>query len=163
MSLVDAALQRVTDYVSTQTGGDTFFVKQPKTPDEVERACRAIDVCCANALRYAGDDPAIIRRLQKFRPSAACCDALDERSRRTGAMFVRVLLALACCAGVTYALIGNPLDPFDNRRFSRRSNCAGRKLLPRHKRSGLLGLCGGSPHIQWSNRFDIRHWRGGYR
>src|ERR1700759_2094560 len=46
-----------------ETGGDTFFVRQPETPEEVERACRAIDVCCVKALRYAGDDLAIIQRL----------------------------------------------------------------------------------------------------
>jgi hypothetical protein len=59
-----------------ETGGDTFFVKQPETPNEVERACRAIDVCCVKALRYAGDDPAIIQRLQKWPASAECCDVL---------------------------------------------------------------------------------------
>ncbi len=42
---------------------DTYFVRQPKTPEEVEHACNAIRVCCAYALRYAGMDPAIIRRL----------------------------------------------------------------------------------------------------
>ena len=42
---------------------DTYFVRQPATSEEVERACRAIEVCCASALRYAGTDPAIIRRL----------------------------------------------------------------------------------------------------
>ena len=42
---------------------DTYFVRQPATPDEVERACRALEVCCAVALRYGGTDPKIIRRL----------------------------------------------------------------------------------------------------
>ena len=42
---------------------DTYFVRQPETPDEVERACRALEVCCVAALRYGGDDPKIIRRL----------------------------------------------------------------------------------------------------
>ena len=42
---------------------DTYFVKQPRTPAEVERACRAAEVCCTSALRYGGTDPAIIRRL----------------------------------------------------------------------------------------------------
>ena len=41
----------------------TYFVRQPETPDEVERACRALEVCCVSALRYRGQDPAIIRRL----------------------------------------------------------------------------------------------------
>jgi hypothetical protein len=42
---------------------DTYFVRQPAAPDEVERACRAAQVCCMFALRYAGLDADIIRRL----------------------------------------------------------------------------------------------------
>ena len=42
---------------------DTYFVRQPATPEEVECACRAAEVCCAGAIRYGGADPAIIRRL----------------------------------------------------------------------------------------------------
>lgn len=42
---------------------DTYFVKQPETPEEVERACRALEVCCVAALRYGGKNPQIIRRL----------------------------------------------------------------------------------------------------
>src|SRR5687767_10819361 len=42
---------------------DTYFVRQPATPEEVEQACRALESCCASALRYGGKDPAIIRRL----------------------------------------------------------------------------------------------------
>jgi hypothetical protein len=63
-----------------ETGGDTYFVKQPTTPEEVERACSALDVCCVKALRYAGDDPAIIQRLQKW--SAECCDATEGKPVR---------------------------------------------------------------------------------
>jgi hypothetical protein len=47
----------------TDENYDTYFVRQPSTPDEIERACRAIEVCCVAALRYGGHDPAIIRRL----------------------------------------------------------------------------------------------------
>jgi len=42
---------------------ETFFVRQPKTAEEVEAACRAAQVCCVSSLRYAGREPAIIRRL----------------------------------------------------------------------------------------------------
>lgn len=42
---------------------DTYFVRQPETPEEIERTCRALEVCCVAALRYGGTDPAIIRRL----------------------------------------------------------------------------------------------------
>ena len=47
-------------------GGDnhyTYFVRQPETPEEVERACRALESCCVRELRYGGSDPAILRRL----------------------------------------------------------------------------------------------------
>lgn len=47
-------------------GGDnleTYFVKQPTSPEEIERACRATLSCCVRALRYGGTDPAILRRL----------------------------------------------------------------------------------------------------
>lgn len=42
---------------------DTYFVRQPATSAEIEKACRAIEVCCVVALRYGGSDPAIVRRL----------------------------------------------------------------------------------------------------
>jgi hypothetical protein len=42
---------------------DTYFVRQPKTIDEIERACRAAKVCCVAALRYGGQDRAIIEQL----------------------------------------------------------------------------------------------------
>jgi hypothetical protein len=53
------------DLLAPLTGDnyDTYFVRQSATPDEVERACRALEVCCAIALRYGGTDPNIIRRL----------------------------------------------------------------------------------------------------
>src|SRR4051794_1324807 len=41
----------------------THFVRQPATPEEIEHACRAIEVCCVGDLRYGGDDPQILRRL----------------------------------------------------------------------------------------------------
>ena len=42
---------------------DTYFVRQPVTNEEVERACRAAKLCCVGAVRYAGQDAAVIRRL----------------------------------------------------------------------------------------------------
>jgi hypothetical protein len=42
---------------------ETYFVRQPSTPDEIEHACRAVIVCCANSVRYGGTDPNIIQRL----------------------------------------------------------------------------------------------------
>src|SRR5690349_11179120 len=52
---------------------DTYFVRQPTTPEEIEHACRAAEVCCASAIRYSGTDAAILRRLGN-RPDT--CDHL---------------------------------------------------------------------------------------
>jgi hypothetical protein len=41
----------------------TYFVRQPKTPEEVERACCAVEVCCVSDLRYGGTDRTVIERL----------------------------------------------------------------------------------------------------
>ena len=42
---------------------ETYFVRQPVTGEEVDRACRPAERCCVGAMRYAGQDAAIIRRL----------------------------------------------------------------------------------------------------
>jgi hypothetical protein len=42
---------------------DTYFIRQPETVEEIEQACQAIEVCCVDALRYGGKDPAILARL----------------------------------------------------------------------------------------------------
>lgn len=61
----DAPEHEAPDLLAPLTGdnGDTYFVRQPKTTAEVERACRALEVCCVAGLRYGGTDPKIIRRL----------------------------------------------------------------------------------------------------
>lgn len=50
-----------------------FFRKQPVTPDEIDRACSAVMVSCIKAVRYAGDDPVILRSLYE-RGAYASCD-----------------------------------------------------------------------------------------
>jgi hypothetical protein len=57
----------------TDENWETYFVRQPETPEELEQACRAVQSCCLDALRYGGTDPAIIRRLGN---SANYCDHL---------------------------------------------------------------------------------------
>jgi hypothetical protein len=42
---------------------ETYFVRQPATPAEIERACRAASVCCVTSIRYGGRDPELISRL----------------------------------------------------------------------------------------------------
>lgn len=46
-----------------EENSDTYFVRQPQTPEEVQRACFAARVCCVSAIRYGGTDPEIIRLL----------------------------------------------------------------------------------------------------
>lgn len=59
----------------TEDNSDTYFVRQPQTPEEIDRACSAIEVCCVSALRYGGKDTAIIQRLHND-PSA--CDFIID-------------------------------------------------------------------------------------
>lgn len=42
---------------------DTYFVRQPATPDETSHAISAAKFCCVAAIRYGGQDRKIIRRL----------------------------------------------------------------------------------------------------
>jgi hypothetical protein len=42
-----------------------FFKKQPSTPEELDNAISAIEVSCIPALRYAGVDPEVLRRLEE--------------------------------------------------------------------------------------------------
>lgn len=43
--------------------GHCYFKKQPSSPEELERAVQAVWVSCCGAVQYAGNDPAILRRL----------------------------------------------------------------------------------------------------
>ena len=53
---------------------ETYFIRQPETPEDVEAACRAAQVCCVSSLRYGGKDPAIIHRLGN---TPEFCDYLE--------------------------------------------------------------------------------------
>lgn len=52
---------------------NTYFIRQPESPEEIEHACNAIRSCCTEALRYGGKNPAIIDRLDN---DPNCCDYL---------------------------------------------------------------------------------------
>ncbi len=55
---------------------NTYFIRQPTTQEETERACNALRVCCVAALRYGGTDRGIIQRLGN---SPEYCDyIIDE-------------------------------------------------------------------------------------
>ncbi len=56
------------------TNSDTYFVRQPTTPEEVEQACWALKVCCVCALRYGGKDRSIIRQLDN---DPELCDYIE--------------------------------------------------------------------------------------
>lgn len=43
-----------------------YFKKQPSTPEEFERAARAVWASCCGAVRYCGDDPSIYRRIEQL-------------------------------------------------------------------------------------------------
>src|SRR5580765_5269665 len=40
-----------------------FFKKQPSTPEELDRAQKAVMVSCCDAVQYGGDDPAVKHRM----------------------------------------------------------------------------------------------------
>jgi hypothetical protein len=60
-----------------EDNNDTYFIRQPITNQEIEHACRALEVCCVAALRYGGKDLAVIKRLGN---SSELCDyTVDEQ------------------------------------------------------------------------------------
>lgn len=50
-----------------------YFRRQPQTPEESEHAIEAVSVSCVEGLRYAGNDPEILARLQ-----AKGCKSLSD-------------------------------------------------------------------------------------
>jgi len=48
-----------------QRDSHCFFRKQPKTPEEIEQAIKAIAGSCCGAFRYAGSDKAIKEKLRE--------------------------------------------------------------------------------------------------
>lgn len=56
---------------------DTYFVRQPSTPEETEQAIRSARVCCVAAIRYGGTDREIISRLGN---DPAVCDYIITES-----------------------------------------------------------------------------------
>ena len=70
-----------------------YFKRQPTTPGETERACRAAWASCCNAVQYHGTDAAIQDRIQKLERSGF------PRSRKEGLLIALVgLLALTTVA-----------------------------------------------------------------
>ena len=42
-----------------------YFKKQPSTPEEIDRALRAVWVSCCQAVRYDGNDPNVEKRISE--------------------------------------------------------------------------------------------------
>jgi hypothetical protein len=55
-----------------------FFRKQPATPEERERAIRAVWVGCCGAVRYGGKDSDILQALQRYDVTIACDYPLEK-------------------------------------------------------------------------------------
>ena len=62
--------------MSHDATGHCFFVLQPTSSEEVDSAIRATWASCCGAIRYGGDDPAIITRLAELGEASLC----DERA-----------------------------------------------------------------------------------
>ena len=60
-----------------EAGVGCYFKRQPSTPEETEHAIEAVRCSCIAALRYGGNDPAILTRLIVC-GSAAECDELPS-------------------------------------------------------------------------------------
>jgi hypothetical protein len=78
----DAPFHEAPDLMATDDGNGDYhchFRKQPETPAEVERAINACVVSCVEAVRYAGNDPAILQRFRELNCEGSC-DVLSERS-----------------------------------------------------------------------------------
>ena len=58
-----------------------YFKKQPTTPEETERAIQACRVSCVDAVRYRGNDPAILNRFIEL-GVANSCDLLTNGTGR---------------------------------------------------------------------------------
>src|SRR5262245_66051780 len=47
-------------------GVQCYFKRQPATPGEVERACRAASVSCCSAVQYHGSDKRVSERIKRL-------------------------------------------------------------------------------------------------
>ena len=81
-----------------------YFKRQPQTPAEHDQAFRAANVSCCGAVRYCGDDPVLVERMQG--PDASTVGPVprgvmrDAVEKRTSArrMLLPFLLAYALIA-----------------------------------------------------------------
>lgn len=55
-----------------------YVRRQPATPDELNRMLQAIEAACCSGLRYCGDDPAILGRLERAGFGSRCDELWDD-------------------------------------------------------------------------------------
>ncbi len=48
---------------ASHADGGCYFIKQPSTPQELDQAIAAVDASCVCAVRYRGNDPAVLVRI----------------------------------------------------------------------------------------------------
>ncbi len=76
----EAPFHEAPDLMGTDDGQGGYhchFRKQPTTPEELDRAIMACRVSCVEAVRYAGDDPAVLAKFRELK-SEGSCDALVD-------------------------------------------------------------------------------------
>jgi hypothetical protein len=61
-----------------------YFKKQPETPEEVERAVMACVVSCVRAVRYAGENPKILKRFQELGSKDSCDLSIGRANSKAG-------------------------------------------------------------------------------
>jgi hypothetical protein len=69
--------QEAPELMGMHPEGHCYFRKQPATPGELGHAIEAVRVSCVAGLRYAGDDPEILRRLVA-NGNKTECDCFDS-------------------------------------------------------------------------------------
>lgn len=57
-------------------GYHCYFKRQPTTAEELEQAILSVVVSCCGAVRYAGSDPEVLRRISEWSECRDQCDAL---------------------------------------------------------------------------------------
>lgn len=83
----EAPYSEAPDLIGTdddEGGYHCYFKKQPKTPEETERAIMACAVGCIGCVRYAGSDPTILKRLEEHRGGWEASDVLRAQRKKGG-------------------------------------------------------------------------------
>jgi hypothetical protein len=70
-----------------------YFKKQPSTPEELDRALKAVIVSCCDAVHYGGDDPAVIERMGRLG-----IDMMEEAQKRKKS-WIESLFDIICMRG----------------------------------------------------------------